>query len=776
MTLIIIGLGWVIGLVPVGAWGSPWWMGAAWLLVSAPGMLVAGPVRGRYVLVGAAIFAAAAAGWRLHAASGEASPSWARLAGSEVVVTGTVASEPDRGLTVTGYVIKVSSVASAGAPVDSGGKVLVYLNQYDRYLPGDRLTLRGELDQPVEGESSGYRAYLARRGIAATVYRPAVLEAQSGGTSVSRWLTRQRLAFDRALQRSLPEPEASLAGGIAFGRDDGLSPDLAGRFNSSGLRHLVAVSGSNVTLVAALMYVLCVPLLGRRWAWAVAGLAIVAYLGAAGLAPSVIRAGIMALTFLLGAALGRPQSGLPALFAAVIVMTAWSPGLATNPGFLLSATATGGILMFYPLLAGWLRKATSRRWTAVPHWVVQAGALTLASTISTLPVMWSVFGRVSLVSPLANIVVEPLFVLAFWGSIATAVVARLNADLGVVMADAAYYPLAAIVWCARSFGSMPGASIDVPGGVTTLALAAYAVLTPVGLFAYRFAPRTPEEPRAVQRRRVVVARAFGGACAGATLVAIVPVSLLSRPGDGDLTVRFFDVGQGDAAFLTTPHGRQVLIDGGPSGLGLAGALSGSMPHWDRSLDLVILSHPQEDHMAGLPEIASRYTVARVLDNGWTNATRTFEYFRATTNAEALSAGDAFTVDAVRFEVLWPPAGYSNDELNDTSLVIRVSYRDVSFLFTGDSEAAVHQALMASGDVHADVLKVPHHGSRTTDPRLFSAVSPALAVISVGADNIFGHPHPDTLAALEGYNVVRTDESGTVTVRTDGQSLRVSTAR
>lgn len=778
MALIVVGLGWVIGLVPVGAWGAGWWMGAAWLIAAAPAALLFGPLRTRYGLFAAAVLAAAVSGWLLERSAPGPPPAWTSLLGSEVTITGAVASEPDRGLTVTGYVLDVAEVSSGGTPAGGGGRVAVYLNQYERHLPGDRLTVRGELDEPAAEASSGYRAYLARRGIQARMRWPSVVDSASGEPSLNRWVTSQRLAFDRALQRSLPEPEASLAGGIAFGRDDGLAPDIANEFNRTGLRHLVAVSGSNVTLVAGLMYFLFIPVVGRRWAWIPAALAIVAYLGAAGLAPSVIRAGIMALTFLAGAALGRPQSGLPALFAAVIVMTAVSPPLATDPGFLLSSTATAGILAFSPPLHAALQRISARStWLAVPGPVLQTISLTLAATLATAPILWVVFGRVSLVSPLANLVVEPVFVLAFWFSVLVAVLARLHTDLGMYAGDAAYYPLAFIVSCAGWLSRAPGASISVPSGSTTLAVAVYALTAPAVLFAYRYPARHEEEPKSVARRRATATRLAVGAAAGACVAAVVPISFFDRPGDGSLAVRFLDVGQGDAAFITTPAGRQILIDGGPSGLGLARSLSGAMPHWDRSLDLVILSHPQEDHMAGLPEAAMRYSVADTRDNGKINATATFGYFRnAAGNAAALAAGDDFTIDGVRFEVLWPPRGYTNDELNDTSLVIRLSYGDVSFLFTGDSESPVHRALIASGDIHADVLKVPHHGSKTTDPALFAAVSPVLAVISVGADNIFGHPHPDTLAALSAYPVLRTDQRGSITVRTDGQTLRVSTAR
>ncbi|HNM76774.1 MAG TPA: ComEC/Rec2 family competence protein, partial [Tepidiformaceae bacterium] len=486
MTLIVVGLCWVLGLLPVGLWDAPWWMGAAWLVASSPVALSVGPLKRRWKLGAAGLGASALAGFLLaHSGTGEA-PAWANLAGSEVTIEGVVRSEPSRGLTTTTYEVRVDRIVNATGAQGQGGVVLAMLNQYDRYLPGDRVVLKGELDPPAKDAAEGYRAYLARRGVGGRMYRPAVVSATPGGWTLNRWLTSERLAFDRALQRSLPEPEASLAAGVAFGRADGLSPDVESTFNDTGLRHLVAVSGSNVTLVTALMYILFVPAIGRRWAWIPAGLAVVAYLGAAGLSPSVLRSGLMALTFLAGSVIGRPQSGLPGLCAAVIVMTTWSPPIARDPGFILSATATAGILTLYPNLHAALRLLTGRnRWLVTPDWVLQAASLTIASTIATTPVMWVLFGRVSLVSPLANIVVEPVFVLAFWGSMATAGVARVSPEAGTLLGDVAYYPLAFILSAAREFARVPLASVAVPAGASWVAAASYAALTPVAFLSYR---------------------------------------------------------------------------------------------------------------------------------------------------------------------------------------------------------------------------------------------------------------------------------------------------
>ncbi|MGE0598060.1 MAG: ComEC/Rec2 family competence protein [Dehalococcoidia bacterium] len=777
MTLVLVGLAWVAGLVAVGVFAAPWWMGAAWVAAALPMFLVSKALSGRYGLAAVCVVAALLAGYRLHGVVDAAVPGWAGAIGTEVELTGTVDSEPDRGTTTTGYVLRVETVTAGGSALASGGKVLVYLHQYADYLPGDRLTVAGKLEMAPVFDGFDYRAYLARRGISATMLRPKVLTYDAGQSSAKRWLTEGRLDLDLALQRSLPEPEASLAAGIAYGRDDGLSREAKDDYNRAGLRHLVAVSGSNVVLVVALTYVVAIPLIGRRWAWLPAAVTLATYLAAAGLSPSVLRSGLMAAVLLGGTVIGRPQSGLPALAAAVVGMTAVSPGLAFDAGFQLSATATAGLVTVSPWLTQWIVAGTARARLFLPIWLCQTIALTLSASLSTAPVMWVTFGQISLISPLANAVVEPVFALAFWASIVTSTLGLVSRPLGEASGAVAYYPLAFIKECSRLFGEPSWAAVETPETGRTWVVASYTVLGAIGFFAYRYAPRRGEEPVAVRSRRIRFSRlAFAGA-AGATALAIVPVSLFPRSGPGELVVQFLDVGQGDAALITTPHGSQILIDGGPSGIDLARELGEVMPHWDRSLDLVIVSHPQEDHIAGIPEVFSRLHVGEVDDNGAENATASYAIYEDERPARlTLSQGDSFERDGVGFEVLWPPADYAPKNLNNTSIIVRVTYEGVSFLFTGDAEGPAFEALSATESVRASVLKVPHHGSKTTPAWVFEAVQPSLAVISVGEDNIFGHPHGDTLAALAGVPTYRTDLSGRITVRSSGGRLKVSTER
>lgn len=778
MKLPIIALAWLLSMASIALWGAPWWTVAVLLLAGLP-IVFARLGREWAVVVLAAALLALVGGWRYDRWEQRAPPDLARYVGQEVEMEGEVASEPDPGRTTASYEVEVRFVTFAGERRPTRGKVRVTLNQYTDYLPGTELRVSGKLEDPPVFPDFDYRGYLARRGVVGTMYFPKVaVTAAPDRWDVSRNLAEARLNLQHSLERSLPEPEASLGAGVVFGRDGNLPDELYDDFRTTGLAHIVAVSGSNVTLITALTFLVTVPLFGRRWALIPAGLSVAAYLLIAGLSPSVVRAGVMATVFLVGTYLGRPQSALAALGGAAIVMTAWSPAAARDPGFQLSLSATAGLVVFGP----WIRFAL--RWAAeltpfrvlVPRLAIDVAALTLSATIATLPIMWVDFGQVSLIGPLANIIVEPVFVLAFWLSAAAAAGGLIHAPAGHAVGIVAYYPLAFITSLARNAAGLPLASVGVPSASGSAAFFGYAVLAALGWPAYRYlAPIAPQTlSRSDERRhhRVLV-----GAAACACAVMVVPISLLPARGPGVFEMTVLDVGQGDAILLTTPSGKRFLVDGGPSGIELARQLGAVLPHWDRSIEGVLVTHPQEDHIAGIPAILDRYSVGIERDTGVSGAIVSYaEYRDRAAHRIEVRAGDSFEADGVRFEVLWPPAGYPPEDLNATSIILRVTYGEVRFLLTGDSEGPAQRALMAMTNVSAAVLKVPHHGSKTTDPAFLAAVHPAVAVISVGENNRYGHPSQETLDGLTSVQLFRTDLSGRVTVRTDGKKLTVTTQR
>ena len=267
------------------------------------------------------------------------------------------------------------------------------------------------------------------------------------------------------------------------------------------------------------------------------------------------------------------------------------------------------------------------------------------------------------------------------------------------------------------------------------------------------------------------------------LIAWVVVFDLSRP--QDLKVVFFDVGQGDSIFIETPQGHQILIDGGPSSAILE-KLAKEMPFYDRTIDLIILTHPEHDHYFGLFEVLKRYEVENIL---WTGVIRDTAEYQEWINLIEKEGANLLIAEAgqkiilqkdplIFMEILHPFENLAGQEIknsNDTSIVTHLFFEDISFLFTGDIIKKVEAKLVEQGvDLDSEVLKVAHHGSKTSSSLEFlEAVSPEIAVIQVGKDNSYGHPHPEVLANLEqfGIYILRTDKDGDIKIVSDGSNFK-----
>jgi competence protein ComEC len=252
--------------------------------------------------------------------------------------------------------------------------------------------------------------------------------------------------------------------------------------------------------------------------------------------------------------------------------------------------------------------------------------------------------------------------------------------------------------------------------------------------------------------------------------------------DDNLKVVFFDVGQGDAIFIETPQGHQILIDGGPSGEKISRKLSQIMPPWDKEIDLLILTHQDFDHLNGALEAMKRYKINNVIWNGQTATSDTFRQWQeilAKSEAKVLIANDDQLVEAGRavLKIIYPfkEENYSVKNQNDSSIVLRLSFGEIDFLLSGDAGQAVEKILLdRKGDfLSSEIFKAAHHGSKTSNSRDFlKAVEPRLIVVSVGKDNKYGHPHPEVLQRFVDFaiKVLRTDDLGDIKIKTNGKEF------
>ncbi|HYN70305.1 MAG TPA: ComEC/Rec2 family competence protein, partial [Candidatus Eisenbacteria bacterium] len=718
--------------------------------------------------------------------------------------SGLAPALPDGAGPWTAVVQSVSSPRGGARPailaIESPAlRVAATLPWYPLVVPGDRIETSGPIRPAPEGD---YAVYLRRIGAAGTLRAAAVtvLPAPAGAL---RWLEGLRRGAASALERAIPEPEAGLAAGILVGLRDRVDRQLAADFTTAGVSHVVAISGWNIAIVATCLGALAGSL-GRRRRSILTGAAIVAYVLFVGPSPSVVRAGVMAGFVLLARELGRPSRAAAAMGWAVSALLLLDPGWIDDAGFRLSVLATAGLMAWGNRLTAWLAGSAPGRLHA---WLAESLGVSLAAQAATLPVILLEFGRLSLIAPAVNLVVVPLVAPAMAaGALALAAgavsMAGLPAAIGIVGGLPAWVLLGSIVGAVRVGASVPLASVtlDQPwdGVAAGVSVVAIALGHRLGGSPWAFVRSRHGRPAGAARRRQPPQRGGGSGAARrrssqlaaiAVLAALIGLGLVvaHRP-DGVARVVVLDVGQGDAILVEGGRGGRMLVDGGPDPGRLLVALDERLPAWDRRIDVVVLTHPHEDHVAGLALLLARYHVGRVYEPGMIGPGSGYAAWSQSLGTGSvrhglLATGDRLAVDDVRLTVLWPDPGQVPERpsdggtaVNNVSIVLLGQVGARRFLLGGDIEEGIDPRLLARGLPSVDLLKVAHHGSRTASTADFlAAVRPRVAVVSAGAGNRYGHPTPATLERLKrvARQTFRTDLDGSVEVRFDGDVLRVS---
>lgn len=647
---------------------------------------------------------------------------------------------------------------AATAPAHLGGgrrlttRVPVVLitsgSDWGSLLPGQHLRLSGTL-VPADGGGRA-RALVLVRGPPSEVRPPP--EAQA-------WAGRVRDGL-HAASADLPAPADALLPAFVAGDAARVPTAVREEFRASGMTHLMVVSGTHLAVLTG------AALAAARWArlppWAAAAIAaclIAAMVLVAGPRPSVLRAALMALIALAALATGRTRGGLAALSAAVLALVLLDPHLARAYGFALSVLATGGIMVLAP---GWSR-ALRARVPLVPRWAADAASVALASQLACLPVLVLLAPEIGWVAVPANTVATPLVPVAMTGGFATAVAASVLPAAAPVVAwipGAAVLGIAAIARTAADLHHAAPPLTAPPWRGDAAGALALAVLVAAVL---------------VLRGRARTAF-LAGLTAAAVSVAATTCVLKDWPPDG-WALAACDVGQGDALALATGGGQAVLVDTGEQDAGVDRCLRELGV--DR-LSLLVLTHDHSDHVGDtVGALRGRSAHAALAPGGFARSPGA-EHLRAEgVPLHAAEAGQTWTAGPWTLTVLWPEGGAggigdAGDSENDRSVVLHarwspppgVDARPMTALLTGDIEEPAQRALMHEGGAQeVDVLKTPHHGAKTQEEAFLTATGARLVLTSVGRDNSYGHPSPETLAVLEGLTEehYRTDLHGDIAV-------------
>ena len=732
-----------------------------------------------------------------------------RFAGSYLSVTGYVWEEPLVDGNRATFDLKVQEIKGraghyqpvgaqekleqAGSQAVTGRVRVSLYGSGEQFNYGDRIRIKGQLESPPGRRNPGgfdYQFYLLTQGVTAVLradYHYVERLEGTGGNSIIGYSISLRNSLLQKIEQVLPPQERALLGGVLLGNREGISQAMQQNFQRAGTAHLLAVSGLHVGLLAAIFLTLLKYMrVKEQLSWVLTLTVIIIYVGVIGFKVSAVRA---ALLLFLGAGaflLKREKDPLTALSAAALAVLLVKPLWLFTLSFQLSFIAALSIFIVMPFF--------EKHTVFLPGPLRKVLCVTLAAQLGVIPLTAYYFYEVSLISLIANVLVFPVVgAVVALGSL-SAVCGFLFPGVERLMFSICGFLLTYLINTTNYLSQVPGAYVKLnPPG--SLFLSGYYV------FIFLLLPREEFWGKVKQMNFIKIREMF--ISGNKTVPLALSLTLLFiwlpvfHPGHPELTVVFLDVGQGDSAFIKTSCGRSILIDAGGSPAYLQTEDYGTdfvgervvvpfLRHQGiKKLDMVVLSHPHEDHYGGLLAVLDNFSVDLFVT---TRAESDFPLFiELMTMVQEknipllyMQSGDMLSSPELTLEFFNPPENLFKGtpaDLNNNSLVFRLTSGsgNVSFLFTGDAEQAAEEYMLrCENNFQSQVLKVGHHGGRSSTGKEFlEAVNPQVAVIQVGR-NSFGHPSQQVLERLEEQDVIiyRNDHHGAVSVRVRGEQIQV----
>ena len=697
---------------------------------------------------------------RFHAVDTLPPNDISKFEGERVAVTGTVREEPStkfmsNNLYQLRIIVDVESVKIKGEDVPTSGAIILTAynpnGNFESARIGDKVSAEGTVKLLTNYNNPGQIDGVTRMksdGITARMSASKVgieIEPVEGTlwTKFLRLVAAIREHYRASMANVMSPEDAAAIFAMLFGGYAGLNPELVEEFQTTGIVHILSVSGSHMSLLAAATAYLCLMLkFPRRLTLAVGIFVIGTYTLLSGVLPQVIRSAIMGILVFTATALEVEMLGARFLTLAALAMLIVKPLLIFDISFQLSFSSTAGLMY----LSEDLRKLMSR----LPRWFSYPAAMTLAAQIASLPIIIWYFNQVSLSSVLANVFVMPILEFVIIGGLLGGLIALVVPLIGEI-----FFLLESLIFSFgaeinRLFANLPFSSIQVP----TLGIFA-------GLVYYL----------ALIFRRAEI------------LLLLIIVLILNFRTSGELEISFVDVGQGDCAVVFTPNRKCLIFDTGgvrEKVFDVGGrVVVPYLKHENiREVDTIFLTHVHEDHSSGAGAIIKKFPVREIITAGEPKSEYAAVFGISENHLDNLRAGttgEHFKIDGVDVEIIFAPKVGTGNEISN---VYKISYGDVTFLITGDLIIENESEMLREGcDVSSTVLKVGHHGSKTSSSEEFlQAVNPKCAVICVGYGNNFGHPRPEVLERLEnlGAKIFRTDKDGLIKFKTDGKKLSVET--
>ena len=675
--------------------------------------------------------------------------------------------------------VKVYQIEGKDNSIKAQGLILV--NTYLDNCPfeyGDVLKIKGVLEKPIKQKNFGefnYELYLAREKIFTYLNiwqeRDILKIGEDNSNFFSSFSLSARNKIKEITKQTLPAPYNYLLIGMLLGEKSFIPPDLKELFADAGIMHILAVSGLHVGIIAmALLAFLNMLRLPKKLKLLTLILILIVYASITGYRPSVLRATIMFILLIGGKLINRNRNLNSSLFFAAFLILLLNPLILYDAGFLLSFVVTFFIINLSPILQELFSKKIV--------WIGNSLAVSTAAWVGIFPLSAYFFTKVSIISIVSNIFILPLTGIAIILGFVTFFIGLASISLAGAIANINYLVLNLITFIAKSFSLLPFAFIYV-AQPSIIVITFYYLM--VFFMIEMYYKKTLSQN--IKKKAILIVLVI--------ILLIIIVQVLYPV--ADLKVTFINVGEGDCILVEAPNKINILIDGG--GTPQSDFDVGSkvvVPYLRRKgineIDLLILTHPDLDHLEGLLSVLMAFKVNMVLDSGLPCDSSEYKEFISIILKKGIpyhqaKAGDNFIFNNSLEIFLLNPLNdsdfYEESDFNNASIVVKLFYKNADFLFTGDiEEAAENKLLVWQNILQSDILKVGHHGSaNSTNVEFLDKVDPSIAIITVGK-NSFGHPSQKVIDRLEDRNIktYRTDENGTVIVRTNGQEYWIKTLR
>ncbi|QPC80555.1 ComEC/Rec2 family competence protein [Phototrophicus methaneseepsis] len=780
MRLVYVVLGWLAGILLAAA--MPQLPAIFWLLAvtAAVFILVIGWRSPQRVFL-LSLCALTLGSYRMELVPRAGTVAYLNSTPQTVQIEGLIVSEPRVRTDRVDLRVDVASAFNGQDVLDVNGLVLVSVRGQSSLSYGDHIRASGYLGLPATFDTFSYADYLARSGVFSVMQnaRVEVLSHDEGSPLYAALLSSKTRAH-HLIEQALPDPSSALLSGILLGDESGIDPQLADDFSAVGASHIIAISGFNMVIVSGVVMGLLGRITTQRWLAVFIGLlALGLYTLFVGASAAVVRAALMS-SLLVIAPLLRRKTYVPASLAfVVLLLTIVNPLSLWDVGFQLSAAAVLGLALFAEPLQRYMDAfmvwlLPNRVEATAAKLIREPLVVTLAVQLTTLPLTILYFQKLSLVVLVVNLLIVPVqAALLIVGGVAL-LVAFASPMIALPLFWLDGLLLGWTIGVVRWFAAWPGANITFYIDPRLIAL--YFLLVVGGALLMSAKPLWVLRLTSFVRQRLVLNVVMWG---GLGVVLLSGAILLSRP-DGLLHIWFLDVGHSNAILVQTPGGAQMLIDGGAYPSRLLTALGDRMPFYDREIEVIVVTQPDENDIAALPAVLNRYQAGVILTNGHPIVTQVQQDMidlAADAPVVPVTAGYEIAFDdTVRVEVLHPSQAPQTDEaFNTDSVVLRLYYGDVSFLLMGDLSAEGQASLLENGLwPAANILQVPNHAREDAiNEDFLQAVQPQVALVHIDEANRWGDPGGRSLTLLADMPLYRSDVMGPLHFWSDGTTAWVS---